>query len=226
MDWWSRFPKDRLLTEASLWSADFTMLGAEIARVDRYVDLYHIDVSDAHFVPGLLFFPALVAALRPLTKRPFHVHLMTEDPLPLIDEFADAGADMITIHCENGSRVPAALERIGRRSLAAGLGLGLDVPLDHLAPSLEAISLVLLMGTPMGVKGKGLSPLAAQRIRSARGLLAAHGVEERVRIEADGGIRSQTVPMLRAAGAQVIVMGSLLFKSDDIARTMEWARSL
>ena len=226
MDFWSRFPGDHLLAEASLWSADFTRLGEEIERVDAYVDLYHIDVSDAHFVPGLLFFPDLVAALRPLTKRPFHVHLMTDNPLSLIDQFADAGADMITVHCENGSHVPAALERIALRGLAAGLALGLDVPLEAVTPSLESINIVVLMGTPMGVKGKDLSPLAGRRIRDARALLAEYGAEKTVRIESDGGIRATTVPALREAGTQLIVMGSLVFKSEDIARTSGWVKSL
>jgi ribulose-phosphate 3-epimerase len=223
---WSQFPGNRLLAEASLWSADFARLGEEINRVDPHVDLFHIDVSDAHFVPGLLFFPDLVAALRPLTKRPFHVHLMTENPLPLIDDFADAGANLITVHCENSTRVPAALERITSRGLAAGLALGLDVPLESLAPSLDSISIVVIMGTPMGVKGKDLSPLAAQRVRAVRALLMENGVEKTVRVESDGGIRTQTVPVLRAAGTQLIVMGSLAFKSEDIVRTMDWVKSL
>ncbi|MGE5222074.1 MAG: D-allulose-6-phosphate 3-epimerase, partial [Omnitrophica WOR_2 bacterium] len=95
------FPGERLLADASLWSADFTRLGDEIRRVDGYADLYHFDVSDAHFVPGLLFFPDLVAALRPLTRKPFHVHLMADNPLSLIDDFVNAGADRITIHYGN-----------------------------------------------------------------------------------------------------------------------------
>ncbi len=226
MDFWSRFRTDCLLAEASLWSADFTRLGAEIARVDPHVDLYHIDVADAHFVPGLLFFPDLVAALRPLSRRPFHVHLMTENPLSLIDDFADAGADLITVQGENGSLVPAALERIAGRGLASGVCLGLDTPIESLAPALEAISVVVLMGTPLGVKGAGLSRLAARRLQDARALLAEHGVQEKVRLESDGGIRTETVPGLRAAGAQLIVMGSLAFKSQDIGRTMAWVRSL
>jgi ribulose-phosphate 3-epimerase len=226
VNFWNRFPGNLLLAEASLWSADFTRLGAEIERVDAHVDLYHIDVADAHFIPGLLFFPELVAALRPLTRRPFHVHLMADNPLSLIDDFAEAGADIITVHAENGSRVPAALERITRRGLAAGLALGLDVPLASLIPSLESISVVVLMGTPMGMKGKDLSPLAAQRILDARALLVEHGAEKTVRVESDGGIRTSTVPALREAGAQLIVMGSLAFKTDDIAGTMAWVRSL
>lgn len=226
MNFWSRFPDNRLLAEASLWSADFTRLGEEIERVDAHVDLYHFDASDAHFVPGLLFFPDLVAALRPLTRRPFHVHLMTDDPLSLVDDFADAGADMITVHAENGPRVPAALEKITRRGLAAGLAFGVDMPLASLASSLETISVVLLMGTPMGVKGKDLSPLAAQRITEARAILARHGADKTVKIESDGGIRTTTIAALCEAGTQLIVMGSLAFQSKDIAGAMAWVKSL
>lgn len=226
MGFWSLFPTDRLLAEGSLWSADYTNFGGELRRLDPFIDMYHVDVSDAHFVPGLLFFPALVAGLRPLTERPFHAHLMTEDPLPLIDEFADAGADMITVHCENGHRVPAAFQRIRDRGIAAGLGLGLDSPLESAAPWLEQVDLVLLMGTPMGVKGCDLSPDSFDRIRRLKAILADRGASGRVKIESDGGIRAHTVPGLRAAGADIVVMGSLAFRSADLDETFGWIRSL
>ena len=93
-------PSHHLLIDVSLWSANLSELGAEVKQVEPYADLFHLDVSDAHFVPGLLFFPDLVAALRPLTCIPFHVHLMTEHPLSLIDSFVDAGANLITVHAE------------------------------------------------------------------------------------------------------------------------------
>ncbi len=89
-------PGDRFTAEFSLWSADLTRLGDDIRRTESVADLYHIDVADAHFVPGLLFFPDLVAALRPLTTRPFHLQLMVRDPAALIDDFVAAGADLIT----------------------------------------------------------------------------------------------------------------------------------
>ena len=102
----------RLYADVSVWSADLSCLGAEIQRVDAFVDGFHFDVCDAHFVPGLLFFPDLIAALRPLTGRPFHVHLMVENPLDLIDGFIQAGADRITVHCDIGSRAIAAIQKI------------------------------------------------------------------------------------------------------------------
>jgi ribulose-phosphate 3-epimerase len=226
MGFWDAFPAGRLLADVSLWSADLTRLGQEIARVDAHVDLYHIDVSDAHFIPGLLLFPDLLSAVRPLTRRPFNVHLMVDDPLPHIEDFANAGADMVTVHCENGSLVPRALRRLEELGLARGLALGLDAPLDLVAPHLEAIDLVLLMGTPLGVKGKGLSGGACGRVEHLRSMLRQRHLEDRVRIEADGGIRAATVPNLRKAGADLVVAGSLAFKSDDMAATMAWLRSL
>ena len=115
---------------------------------------------------------------------------------------------------------------ITRRGIAAGLCLGLDVPVGSVSPSLESISVVVLMGTPMGVKGNDPSPLAARRIQDARAFLTEHGAAEALRIESDGGIRTNAVLDLRAAGSDVIVMGSLAFKSQDIARTMDWVRAL
>jgi len=91
MEFWQQFPNNRLLIEVSLWSADFTCFREDIRRIDPFADLYHIDVSDGHFVPGFLFFADLVAALRPLTAKNFHVHLMTTNPLAHIDDFIQAG---------------------------------------------------------------------------------------------------------------------------------------
>lgn len=226
MNFWSSYPPGRLLAEASLWSADFTCFGDEIRRMDSYADLYHIDVSDAHFVPGLLFFPDLVAKLRTLTRKAFHVHLMANQPLGLIDEFSDAGANLITVHSELGPLAAAALQRIAERGLSAGLALGLDMPLEAILPYLDMIEVVVMMGTPMGVKGQDLNRLAVPRVQRMAALLQTYGYREKIKIEADGGIRTHTVPVLRAAGADLIVMGSLAFKSSDLEETFAWVHGL
>ena len=223
---WSRYPGEGLLIEGSLWSADHAHFAREMERIDPFVDMYHVDVSDDHFVPGLLFFPDLLASLRPLTRRPFHVHLMVENPRRLIDDFARAGADLITVHCENGPLVSESLRQIRENKAAPGIALGLQAPVEALTPHLSEVDLVLLMGTPMGIKGIDLSPGAADRIRSLRHLLADRGVLESVKIVADGGIRAGTVEALRAAGADILVAGSLLFKSTDRAATSTWLRAL
>jgi ribulose-phosphate 3-epimerase len=226
MSVWRQLPTNRLLAEFSLWSADLTRLGEEIRRTERYADLYHIDVADAHFVPGLLFFPDLVAALRPLTTKPFHVHLMADTPLALIDDFVAAGADIITTHVELGSVVPAVLQKTRDARVSAGLAIKLETPLDLVQPYLDQIEVLVMMGTPLGVKGQDLSSLACPRIQVMRSLLDRHRPTHPIRVVADGGIRRHTVPALRAAGADGIVPGSLVFRSDDLDRTIAWLRSL
>ncbi len=219
-------PGGRLLAEASLWSADFTRLGDEIRRVDNFADLYHFDASDAHLVPGLLFFPDLVAALRPLTHKPFHIHLMADNPLSLIDDFVNAGADLITIHSANVHHVTGSLEKIRAYGPGAGLALSLEDPVESVFPYLGQIDLVLMMGTQIGIKGQDLSPLACPRIQKMRALINSNGYSDGIKIEADGGIRAHTVPQLRAAGADLVVMGSLLFRSTDLQSTFAWLHGL
>jgi ribulose-phosphate 3-epimerase len=226
MSFWDAFPHDRLLVEASLWSADFTHFADEMRRMEPYADLYHIDVSDGHFVPSLLFFPDLVAALRPLSARPFHVHLMATNTLDLLPAFLDAGASLISVHAENGPLAPAALQAIRRAGVGAGLAIGLDVPPEQVLPYLEMLDLVVMMGTLIGVKGVELSPYACQRLQRMRHLIASVGLQGRVKLVADGGIRRYTVPKLRSAGADGVVAGSLVYQSANLAETFAWLHAL
>jgi ribulose-phosphate 3-epimerase len=226
MNFWQEMPTSRLLVEASLWSADFTNFAQEIHRVDPYIDLYHIDTSDGHFVPGFLFFADLVAALRPLTTRPFHVHLMTTNPLDHVTDFVHAGANLITVHAENGPLMPAALEAARRAGAAAGIALGLDVIPETIEPYLELIDLLLVMGTPMGVKGVKPSPLVYSRVRQLKSMVCSAGLEAQVKVFADGGIRDHTVPKLRLAGVDGVVAGSLVFKSHDLPGTIDFLHGL
>ncbi len=226
MGFWDSFANDRLLVDASLWSADLSCLRDEIRRVDNLVDLYHFDVSDAHFVPGLLFFPDLVAALRPLTRKRFHVHLMVTDPLSLIDDFAQAGADLITMHCDLGVPTKAAIDHILEIGKNAGLAFSVEAPVETALPFLDKIDLILLMGTPMGLKGQGLSEFACPRIQRLRTIIRENGFADKIKIEADGGIRAHTVSALRSAGADLVVAGSLVFKSDDLVKTFTWLHNL
>lgn len=205
-----------------MWSADLANLEAEVARLNAFADSFHIDVCDAHFAPSLLFFPDLVRALRPLTDRPFHVHLMVERPTALIDEFVGAGADTITIHAEVGEdEASAALEAITGAGRSAGLALRLDTPVEACRPYLDRIDSLLLLGTALGVKGQDLAPEACDRLRAAAAIRP-----DGVRLIADGGIRSHTVPQLREAGADAIVPGSLVFQAQNLAETFAWLRSL
>lgn len=225
-DWLAQLPKHRLMAEYSLWSADLLNIGAEIDRVDGFVDLYHIDVADGHFSPALLYFPDLVAACRKRTAKPFHVHLMVTDAILLdqIDQFAEAGADLISIHCENGN-VDAALDRIAQHGLQPGLVLQLSSHVASAARWMDRIAMLTLLGTRIGVKGQGLDPEAEKRLRDARKLIAAQAAGRRIVLAADGGIRDHTVPGLAAAGAETIVMGSLAFNAPDLAERMAWVHA-
>jgi ribulose-phosphate 3-epimerase len=201
---WQDLPRTRLVADVSLWSADLANLAAGIERVEPFADSFHLDVSDAHFAPSLLFFPDMVRALRPLTKRPFHVHLMVERPTTLIDDFVESGADVMTIHAEVGkAEAAAAIQAILHAGRSAGLALRLDTPIAASEPYLDSIDTLLLLGTGPGVKGQNLAPEACDRIASAAAMLGER--RARVRLIADGGIRSHTVPALRRAGADVIV---------------------
>lgn len=221
---WADLPRTRLLTDVSLWSADLANLAAEIERVAPFADSFHLDVSDAHFTPSLLFFPDLVRALRPLTGRPFHVHLMVERPTALIAEFVASGADVITVHAEAGeSEAEEAIRAIRGAGRCAGLALLPDTPLAASQPYLDRIDALLLLGTAPGVKGLDPAPEACARLASARSMLGERRAH--IRLIADGGIRWHTVPHLRQAGADVIVPGSLVFQSQDLAETFARLRA-
>ena len=228
MDRQSRFPcnlpADRLIAEFSLWSANLVKIADDLARVDDFVDLYHADVADGHFSPAMLLFPDLIAQIRPLTDKPIHVHLMVADPAlaDQIDQFADAGADLISIHAENAD-VEAALDRINTRGLGAGLVLQLHTSIASARPHLAKLAILTLLGTKMGIKGVGLDPHAEDRLREARTMIDESG--GRTLLAADGGIRDNTVPGLRRAGADTIVMGSLAFGAEDLPGRMAWVHA-
>jgi len=221
---WSQLPRDRLLADVSLWSADLANLEAAIHRFSPWADSFHLDAADGHFVPSLLFFPDLIRAMRPHTAVPFHVHLMADYPSQLAAEFLDAGTDLLTVHAENSEReAGAAIEQALRRGRGAGIALQLQTPVRTVLPYLDSIELIIMLGTQVGVKGCDLAPQACDRLREARALLREHAGKP-VRLVADGGIRGHTVGALHAAGAEAIVPGSLVFQSRDLEATFGWLR--
>lgn len=226
-DWPSSLPRDRLLGEFSLWSADLANLESDIRRVDTHVDLYHADVADGRFAPSFLFFPDQLARIRKLTAKPIHVHLMVEGDIVLsqIRQFAEAGADLISVHPENGPVTDEALALIRSLGRQAGVVLRLETPVETIKPLTDRLAFVTLLGTAIGVKGQGLSENACPRLQQARAMLDAAERKDIV-LAADGGIRDNTVPLLRAAGAETVVLGSLAFGDPDLAARMAWLRGL
>lgn len=213
---------EKLWLDVSLWSADLANLQQEIARLEPFADSFHLDACDGHYAPSLLFFPDLVARLRELTKVPFHLHLMATRPMDLLDSFLDAGVNRVTVPIEIGKRVWQVLERLHSRGIAAGVSLELDTPLELVRPFKTKVDTVVLMGTAMGVKGCGLDERACDRVTAMKSLID----ETPIRLVADGGIRQETAPLLRASGADGVVPGSLMCKAADLASTAQWLKSL
>jgi ribulose-phosphate 3-epimerase len=227
-DWIDRLPRERLIGEFSVWSADLTRLADELARIAPHADVLHIDVADGHFAPAMLFFPDLVAAIRKISAVPIHVHLMVDDSILLeqIGQFADAGSDLISIHVENRKTAAEALDLLERRGVAAGMVLKVSTPVKDAAPYLPRLHFLTLLGTAIGVKGQVLNEEATARLREAKSLIAKSLPSRRIVLAADGGIRDHTVPQLREAGAETVVLGSLAFNAPDLGSRMAWLHGL
>ena len=224
-DWMAHLPRNRLIAEYSMWSADLSRLADDLVRIGPHADILHVDVADGTFAPAFLFFPDLVARMRDLTALPIHVHLMVSDPVLLsqIDQFAEAGADLISLHVEN-TNASEGLDRIAAHGVKSGMVLRVETPVAEAAPWLERLDMLTLLGTAIGVKGQGLNPAATGRLHEAGRLIAAK--DRRIVLAADGGIRETTVPLLRTAGAETVVLGSLAFGAPDLAERMRWLHGL
>lgn len=211
-----------------MWSADLIRLADDLARIGPHADVLHIDVADGHFAPAMLFFPDLVAAIRKVSSVPIHVHLMATDDILLrqIEQFAEAGSDLISIHAENGPVADQALDMLAAKGVAAGMVLKVETPVARAARYVPRLRFLTLLGTAIGVKGQGLDPRAADRLREAKQLIERSGATSRIVLAADGGIRENTVSVLRQAGAETVVLGSLAFGAPDLAARMAWLHGL
>lgn len=225
-NWLAELPAERLIAEYSMWSADLIRIGDDLKRIEGHADVLHIDVADGHFAPALLFFPDLVARMRAATQTPIHVHLMVADAVLVeqVAQFADAGADLISIHVENAAVADDALSLIRDRNIAAGMVLRVETAVASCRPYLDRVDFLTLLGTAIGVKGQGLDPTATDRLLEAKSLIWEAG--RRIVLAADGGIREHTVPELRRAGAETVVMGSLAFGAEDLSARMRWLHAL
>ena len=212
-----------LKCSTSLWSADLTHLAADMKRVEPFSERFHLDVADGHYVKNLLFFPDLVAQLRPHTTKPFEVHLMVTDPLGWIDPFIESGADII-LFCFDAVKNPGeVLKAIKARGKKAGVSLLITESIDVLEPHWHDLDVLCIVGTAMGIKGASMDAGIPGKIKRAKEIVTQRGLQ--TEIEADGGIRRETVPLLAQAGADFIVPGSLMFKEEPAAMR-QWLASL
>ncbi|MBI1245685.1 MAG: ribulose-phosphate 3-epimerase [Alphaproteobacteria bacterium] len=198
----------------SILSADFAALGAEVRAMEAAgADYIHVDVMDGHFVPNITLGPSIVKAIRPHTKLPLDVHLMISPVDPFVKEFADAGADIITVHPEAGPHVHRTVQLVKSLGKKAGLSLNPGTPVAAVEPMLGDLDLVLVMSVNPGFGGQSFIEGALGKIAALRqkidALVGSSG--RRIDLEVDGGINIETAPRVRAAGADVFVAGTAGF---------------
>lgn len=200
----------------SILSADFSRLGEEIAAIAAAgADFIHVDVMDGHFVPNLTIGPMVIKAVRRSTTLPFDVHLMISPVDPFIDEFVKAGADILTVHPEAGPHLHRTLQAIRAAGAKPGVALNPGTPVAAIEPVLGDVDLVLVMSVNPGFGGQAFIRSQLKKIEIIRKLIDASGRE--IMLEVDGGVNVETARDVVAAGADVLVAGSAVFRGDPQA---------
>ncbi|MDY6848786.1 MAG: ribulose-phosphate 3-epimerase [Thermodesulfobacteriota bacterium] len=208
----------------SILSADFARLGEEIKAIEEAgADYVHVDVMDGHFVPNITLGAPVVKSLRTCTRLPFDVHLMIDNPDQYISDFAEAGADLITVHQESGAHLHRTIQLIRSLGCKAGVSINPATPVSTLDVILEDLDLVLVMSVNPGFGGQGFIPSSLAKIAALRHEIDRRGLQ--VELEVDGGVKPDNIAEIAAAGAEVFVAGSAVFNSEDYHATVQALRT-
>ncbi len=214
-------PTDRMLIAPSLLSADFSRLREDIARVEGGgADWMHVDVMDGHFVPNLTMGPFIVRAIHRAATTPLDVHLMIDDPATYAEEFAAAGASVLCYHVECREGGPETALKINSLGVRAGIAVRPDTPITAVKEHLPHVSMVLVMSVMPGFSGQSFMPEVLEKTRALREEYGFTGD-----VQMDGGVGPETIADCAAAGANVFVAGSAVFKADDPALAIADLRS-
>ena len=198
-------------------ASDYTRMG-ECVRAVQDADWLHLDIMDGHFVPNISFGPDVVHALRPLTDMPFDVHLMLSHPKRYVQKFADAGADILTFHIECEDDIEETLAEIERCGMKPSLTLKPGTPVEALFPYLDRLYMVLVMTVEPGFGGQKFMPEQLEKVRALRAR------RPELLIEVDGGVNRETAAACRAAGVDVAVAGTSVFRAADITEEIRILR--